>query len=176
MRRIFETQQMLMAHRIEDALRGADEEKIRRAEWKRLTEARLDASQKTDPGSVFRSGAMSEWPRTASIGYAVSNAAITEFSARYCASANASKSVPSSSMPIEKSLHAVRPLNSETPACHARSRERYELRHRPIALDQDVRRYAHAGDLREIGIGRNVERIGEQSRYMAAAVADRAAG
>src|SRR5688500_18552636 len=76
---------------------------------------------KNGPGSVVRSGAMSECPRTASIGYTVSSAEIIVFSVAYCMLENTSKSVPSTSIPIEKSLHAGRPLKFETPACHARS-------------------------------------------------------
>jgi hypothetical protein len=50
MRRIFETQQKLMAHRIEDALRGRIGKKIRPMERKRLTESELDASQNAGLG------------------------------------------------------------------------------------------------------------------------------
>ena len=114
---------------------------------------------------------MSAWPSTALIGYAVSIASISKFSERYWASANGSKSVPSSSMPIEKSLQCGTTVEYRS-ACVPRAlRERYELRRRPIAIDQYVRRYPRADDLREKWVGRNVQRIGEEPLDMPAAVA-----
>lgn len=57
-------------------------------------------------------------------------------------------------------------------ACVPRAlRERYELRRRPIAIDQYVRRYPRADDLRKKWVGRNVQRIGEEPLDMPAAVA-----
>src|SRR5262245_59403903 len=41
-------------------------------------------------------------------------------SSRYCTSSNGESSVPSSSMPTEKSLQRPRPRQEEAPACHAR--------------------------------------------------------
>ncbi|MNJ68798.1 hypothetical protein D3C77_650780 [compost metagenome] len=44
-------------------------------------------------------------------------------SAWYWASVKGNSSVPSSSIPMEKSLHPSRPSKRETPACQARSRQ-----------------------------------------------------
>lgn len=48
--------------------------------------------------------------------------------------------------------------------------ERNELRQRAVALDEEVRRHARARDLRKIGIGSTVERVGEQPRDVTAAI------
>lgn len=57
-------------------------------------------------------------------------------------------------------------------ACVPRAlRARYELHRLPIAIDQYVRRYTRADDMRKKWVGRNVQRIVEEPLDMPAAVA-----
>src|SRR3546814_9528973 len=57
------------------------------------------------------------------------NCLVRQTNAAYCASVKGRSSVPSSSMPMEKSLHVSRPSKHETPACHARSRQERSEEH-----------------------------------------------
>jgi len=83
--------------------------------WKR-------GHSKCGPGSVLRPRgvAMSEWPMHSLIGYASRRTKASLARIAYCASSKSRSSVPSSSTPIEKSLHRTRPRHSDCPACHAR--------------------------------------------------------
>lgn len=70
-----------------------------------------------------------------------------------------------------REIVAMRTAIEYRSACVPRAlRERYELRRLPVAIDQYVRRYRRADDLREKWVGRNVERISEEPLYMSAAV------
>src|SRR5690606_12378289 len=84
---------------------------------------RKRSQSKAGPGSVVRPGATSLWPTMCpgvrrgrcDIRRRTRSAAVP-----YCAGSYGSSSQPSNSMPMEKSLHAVRPQNADWPACHAR--------------------------------------------------------
>ena len=74
------------------------------------------------PGSVLRSGAMSEWPFISSLlipVYSCNSMSVTCDNFSYWISSKISSSDPSSSMPIEKSLQSSLPLYEDTPACQA---------------------------------------------------------
>lgn len=103
-------------------------------------------------------------------GKAARNSRVSPARAVYCASVYGSVSVPSSSMPREKSLHASRPSKQETPACQARSVVTGdELGDGAVAFDEEMRGNRQVADLLEIGMFVRVQAILEERLDLAGA-------
>ncbi len=102
-------------------VRGPGEIRGGRADSGHFARTAYRVQSKNGPGSVLRCGAISEWPRTACSGYRPRRQSDKRVSDTYCGSVKGKVSVPSSSMPIEKSLHCSRPSKDDTPACQARA-------------------------------------------------------
>ena len=133
--------------------------------------ARRRSQSKAGPDRVLRPGAMSLWPHTRSgviAGYAHCSSRQSSISAWYCASLNGSWSVPSSSIPMEKSLQPSRPSKQDTPACQARSRQGTNWVMAPSRSMKNVRRPAARRSLRRKDARRTAgssERTAEPCRY-----------
>lgn len=91
-------------------------------------------------------------------GKAARNSRVSPARAVYCASVYGSVSVPSSSMPREKSLHASRPSKQETPAVVTGD----ELGDGAVAFDEEMRGNRQVADLLEIGMFVRVQAILEE--------------